>query len=79
VLVYPGHAAIYVGNGQTAETVSSGKRGVGHSTVWRRSSVVVRRFLNVALQPRTFASRGGKPPLPKPKKSSSASHKKHRS
>lgn len=85
VLVYPGHTAIYIGNGETAETVISGNRGVGKSTVWRRSDVVVRRFLNVAMesrqsrQSRSFASRGGKPPIRKAVKSSTASGKKKRS
>jgi cell wall-associated NlpC family hydrolase len=78
VLVYPGHAAIYIGNGQTAETVSSGKRGVGKSTVWRRTEVVVRRFLNVVAEHKSFASRGGKPPARKPVKNSSAPTKKKR-
>lgn len=44
VLVYPGHCAIYIGNGLTAETVS-GK--VGGRSIWIRNSVVVRRFLDV--------------------------------
>jgi cell wall-associated NlpC family hydrolase len=78
VLVYPGHAAIYIGNGQTAETVSSGKRGVGKSTVWRRTQVVVRRFLNVVTEHTPLASRGGKPPLRKPIKKASAPARKKR-
>lgn len=78
VLIYPGHAAIYIGNGQTAETVSSGKRGVGKSTVWHRSEVVVRRFFNVADQPKTLASRGGRPSVRKTVKTSTKSAAKKR-
>lgn len=45
-LVYPGHCAIYVGDGRTAETVGGTRGGsVSHSNIWVRSSVVVRRFL----------------------------------
>ncbi len=43
VLVYPGHVALYIGNGRTAETVT--KLGVSKASVWRRREVVVRRFL----------------------------------
>ena len=34
VLVFPGHAALYIGNGRTAETVTG--KGVGKSTIWSR-------------------------------------------
>jgi cell wall-associated NlpC family hydrolase len=45
-LVYPGHVAIYLGDGRTAETVGGSRGGsVSHSSVWIRSNVVVRRFL----------------------------------
>jgi hypothetical protein len=45
-LVYPGHCAIYIGDGRTAETVGGSREGgVSRSTIWVRSSVVVRRFL----------------------------------
>lgn len=47
VLVFPGHVAIYVGNGKTAETRGDrNKPGqVGKSTIWNRKEVVVRRFV----------------------------------
>ncbi|MBC8140969.1 MAG: C40 family peptidase, partial [Armatimonadetes bacterium] len=48
-LVYPGHVALYLGNGRTAETVGGDSRGapgsVSKSTIWRRRDVVVKRFL----------------------------------
>lgn len=48
-LVYPGHVAIYLGNGRTAETVGGDSHGapgsVSKSTIWRRREVVVKRFL----------------------------------
>jgi cell wall-associated NlpC family hydrolase len=45
-LVYPGHCAMYVGDGRTAETVGGSRDGsVSHSSVWVRGNVVVRRFL----------------------------------
>jgi hypothetical protein len=45
-LVFPGHCAIYIGDGRTAETVGGTRGGsVSHSSIWVRSSVVVRRFL----------------------------------
>lgn len=57
VLVFPGHCAIYTGDGSTAETVD---RAVGHASIWRRSSVVVRRFLGKsAIDTHAFASRSG--------------------
>ncbi len=43
VLVYPGHCAIYIGDGKTAETVD---KAVSYASVWYRDDVVVRRFLN---------------------------------
>lgn len=59
VLVFPGHAALYTGNGTTAETVRGA--GVSRADVWRRRSVVVRRFLNQPTRPSLLlASRGGK-------------------
>lgn len=46
VLVYPGHVAIYIGNGITAETVGgTGGRGVSYDSIWSRHNVIVRRFL----------------------------------
>lgn len=45
-LVYPGHCALYIGNGRTAETVGGSNGGsVSKSSIWVRSNVVVRRFL----------------------------------
>lgn len=43
VLVYPGHVAIYIGNGRTAETTDG---GVGYGTIWSRTEVKIIRFLN---------------------------------
>lgn len=43
VLTYPGHVAVYVGNGNTIEAI---KGGVGRSSIWHRTDVVVRRFLS---------------------------------
>ncbi|MHB9106385.1 MAG: ankyrin repeat domain-containing protein [Armatimonadota bacterium] len=57
VLVFPGHAALYIGNGRTAETVANA--GVGKSTLWSRRSVVVRRFLNLPHTEYQLASRKG--------------------
>lgn len=57
VLVFPGHAALYIGNGRTAETVANA--GVGKSTLWSRRSVVVRRFLNLPRTDIQLASRNG--------------------
>ncbi|MCC6443061.1 MAG: C40 family peptidase [Armatimonadetes bacterium] len=46
VLVFPGHCAIYIGDGRTAETVRTpAMRGVGASSIWGRRDVIVRRFL----------------------------------
>lgn len=45
VLVYPGHCAIYIGDGRTAETVD---KAVSCATVWYHDEVVVRRFLHAA-------------------------------
>ena len=42
VLVYPGHCALYIGNGVTAETLTS---RVAKASIWRRSEVLVRRYL----------------------------------
>jgi hypothetical protein len=42
VLVFPGHCALYIGNGVTAETVAT---QVSKASVWRRSQVVIRRYL----------------------------------
>ena len=50
VLVYPGHCAIYIGDGKTAETVD---KAVSYATVWPRDDVVVRRFLHAAPKPPT--------------------------
>lgn len=61
ILVYPGHCAIYTGEGTTAETVGG---HVGHRTIWIRDSVVVRRFLDVPSEKpwerSLLASRGGR-------------------
>lgn len=43
VLVYPGHVAIYIGNGRTAETTDG---GVGTSSIWSRTDVKIIRFLS---------------------------------
>ncbi len=47
VLCYPGHVAIYLGNGKTAETRGDrGKPGqVGKSAIWHRKDVIIRRFV----------------------------------
>ncbi|MBC8138642.1 MAG: hypothetical protein H8F28_22410, partial [Fibrella sp.] len=48
-LVYPGHVALYIGNGRTGETVggssTSTNGSVSKSTIWRRRNVIVKRFL----------------------------------
>jgi hypothetical protein len=44
VLTLPGHAAIYIGNGQTIEARTS-SQSVAKWDIWSRSDVVVRRFL----------------------------------
>jgi cell wall-associated NlpC family hydrolase len=63
VLVYPGHCAIYTGEGTTAETVGG---QVGRRTIWIRDNVVVRRFLDSkperAWERSLYASRGGRRP-----------------
>jgi hypothetical protein len=43
VLVFPGHCAIYMGNGWTTEAMT--EKGVRKATIWPRKQVVVRRFL----------------------------------
>jgi cell wall-associated NlpC family hydrolase len=43
VLVFPGHCAVYMGNGWTSEAMTDS--GVGKATIWTRKQVVVRRFL----------------------------------
>jgi len=52
VLVYPGHCAIYIGDGKTAETVD---KAVSYATVWYHDDVVVRRFLHAQSKPTTPA------------------------
>jgi cell wall-associated NlpC family hydrolase len=64
VLVYPGHCAIYIGDGLTAETVS-GK--VGYSDIWRRRQVVVRRFGDYAGDRSVLPSRKGSSRLRTPR------------
>lgn len=63
ILVYPGHCAIYTGEGTTAETVGG---QVGRRTIWIRDHVVVRRFLDSKperpWERSLFASRGGRRP-----------------
>ena len=45
-LVFPGHVALYIGNGRTAETVGgTGTGSVGKASIWRRRDVIVKRFL----------------------------------
>ncbi len=57
VLVYPGHCAIYTGDGTTAETID---KAVGRASIWRRNEVVVRRFIGAsAIDTHEFASRSG--------------------
>jgi len=58
VLVYPGHCAIYMGNGMTAETVSG---RVGQRAIWGRTGVVVRRFLTSQAVRGELPSRSGGP------------------
>ncbi|MBC8101402.1 MAG: C40 family peptidase [Cytophagales bacterium] len=43
VLIFPGHCAVYQGNGWTTEAMTDS--GVGRATIWTRKQVVVRRFL----------------------------------
>jgi hypothetical protein len=43
VLVYPGHCALYMGNGWTCEAMTD--VGVGKATIWKRKQVIVRRYL----------------------------------
>ncbi len=43
VLIEPGHASLYIGNGKTAETLTGA--GVSKGTIWRKRGVTVRRFL----------------------------------
>jgi hypothetical protein len=43
VLVFPGHCAIYMGNGWTSEAMT--EEGVRKASIWPRKQVVVRRFL----------------------------------
>ncbi len=58
----PGHAAIYIGDGRTAETVTGPLRGVGKSSIWGWQPDTVRRFLTTAhADYRKLASRGGNP------------------
>lgn len=45
VLVFPGHCAVYMGNGWTSEAMTDA--GVGKATIWTRKQVVVRRFLHL--------------------------------
>lgn|GEM_PF-1600591 len=48
VLVMTGHAALYTGNAQTAETLP--KEGVSYGTIWPYRPVCVRRFIDVKPQ-----------------------------
>jgi hypothetical protein len=60
VLVIPGHAMLYIGDGNTAETVSG--RGVSKSTIWGRGEVIVKRFMGVeGASARQLAARKSKP------------------
>lgn len=43
VLVFPGHCALYTGNGFTTEAMT--EKGVGKAAIWSRKNVIVRRFL----------------------------------
>ncbi|MES2465392.1 MAG: C40 family peptidase, partial [Armatimonadota bacterium] len=45
VLVFPGHCAIYMGNGWTSEAMT--EAGVRKASIWPRKQVVVRRFLRL--------------------------------
>jgi cell wall-associated NlpC family hydrolase len=47
VLVYPGHVAIYLGNGKTAETRGDRNQPgqVGRASIWSRKDVTIRRFI----------------------------------
>lgn len=51
VMVMTGHAALYVGNAQTAETMP--KQGVGYGSIWQYRPVCVRRFLDSKVQANT--------------------------
>ncbi len=48
-LLFPGHVALYIGNGRTAETVggssTSTNGSVSKATIWRRREVIVKRYL----------------------------------
>jgi cell wall-associated NlpC family hydrolase len=59
ILVYPGHVAIYTGEGTTAETAGS---QVSRGAIWHRSEVVVRRFMDIpagrSWENALYASRG---------------------
>jgi NlpC/P60 family protein len=57
VLVYPGHCAIYLGDGKTAETVDT---GVSYAGIWSRDQVVVRRFINTQKPAATHKTAGNK-------------------
>lgn len=57
VLVYPGHCAIYIGDGRTAETVD---KSVSYASVWYHDDAVIRRFLHAA--PKSPAAKSKKAP-----------------
>lgn len=42
VLIFPGHCAVYIGNGWTSEAMV--EKGVRRAAVWSRKSVIIRRF-----------------------------------
>ena len=57
ILIFPGHCAIYSGNGSTFETVD---QFVGRNSIWGREKVVVRRLLDApkpAIDTKSFSSR----------------------
>ena len=57
VLVYPGHCSIYLGNGQTAETITG--KGVSKGSIWNRYGIQVRRFINIIPEKRVVSRQPG--------------------
>ena len=57
ILVFPGHCAIYAGNGTTMEALDD---GVGKHLLYHRSEIVIRRMIDVPqpdINTKTFGSR----------------------
>ena len=60
VLVMTGHAALYTGNAQTAETLP--KQGVSYGSIWQYRPVCVRRFIGAKSQNITSVPKAIKTP-----------------